>query len=417
MSAVGVAPSGRFRSVRRWAFGVFRHGGGTGHVVSVLALVGMAAYGILVASVSVRTLATPPPGAVLRLVGLAAWIIWCAAYVWSVVRTLRRRRHLRLTQGVAITGLVWSLALFEVYGQNFAAPASLSFSVMLLCLSGRVRGILTVVSLVAYFMLTRQDFPADLQIRNVEEFALAALIFYAIPRLVIFARELDDTRSELAQLAVSEQRLRWARDLHDTLGHGLSVVVLKLELVERIGEKDFGRAMGELRDARTLLRESIGEMQTVVAGMRDVSLQGEIANARTILSSAGVATTTEIQPVALADEVAETLAWIVREGSTNVLRHSESTSCEISMRVDRGRVVLVLANNGPAIKVTRAPSGGHGIRGMRERLNVLGGRLTATSEKDGGFVLEASVPLSTGPAEQAGDPARAGSVAVAEADR
>jgi two-component system sensor histidine kinase DesK len=216
---------------------------------------------------------------------------------------------------------------------------------------------------------------------------------------VIFAGELEDTRAELAQLAVSEQRLRWARDLHDTLGHGLSVVVLKLELVERLLAKNPERAVGELRDARELLRGSIGEMQSVVAGMRDMSLRGEIANACTILNSAGVRTTVDVPPVVLDNAVAEALAWIVREGSTNVLRHSDSTHCAITVRVDADRAVLTVANDGPAIKVTKAPSGGHGIRGMRERLNSLGGRLTAKSEQDGGFVLEASVPLPAEPAD------------------
>jgi two-component system sensor histidine kinase DesK len=259
-----------------------------------------------------------------------------------------------------------------------------------------VRGIGAIALLLVYFGLTMRDFTAVADIRkSLLNFGLTALIFYSIPRLVIFAGELEDTRSELAQLAVSEQRLRWARDLHDTLGHGLSVVVLKLELVERLSGKNLERAIGELRDARTLLRDSIGEMQTVVAGMRDVSLRGEIANACTILNSAGVNTMTDIAPVVLDNAVAEALAWIVREGSTNVLRHSDSTHCDISLRVDHGRAVLKVANDGPAIKVTRAPSGGHGIRGMRERLNSLGGRLTAKSEKDGGFVLEASVPLPT----------------------
>jgi two-component system sensor histidine kinase DesK len=311
-----------------------------------------------------------------------------------MVQVLRGRRHFRSTQIVAIAGLVWSVVLLVVMGGPFAAPPGLSVSVMLLCLSGRARAIGAATLLVVYFCLITQDFSTVAAIRkNMLELALTALIFYAIPRLVIFAGELEDTRSELAQLAVSEQRLRWARDLHDTLGHGLSVVVLKLELVERLSGKNLERAMGELRDARTLLRDSIGEMQTVVAGMRDVSLRGEIANACTILNSAGVSTTTDIAPVVLDNGVAEALAWIVREGSTNVLRHSDSTRCDISLRVDRGRALLRVANDGPAIKVTRAPSGGHGIRGMRERLNSLGGRLTAKSEKDGGFMLEASVPL------------------------
>jgi two-component system, NarL family, sensor histidine kinase DesK len=401
MSLVDAPGHAQLRSVRRWLFGqvfsrVFgrlRLGGeGTGHLVGLLALIGLAAYGLLIASVPLRV-ALSSTGMATQVFSLVGWVLWFATYIWSVVRVLRGKRRQRTTKIVAISGLVWSVVLFTVLGMGFAAPPALSFSVMLLCLTGRARGTITVALLIIYFALTTRDFNGSDVGRNFEEFALSSLIFYAIPRLVVFARDLEDTRSELAQLAVSEQRLRWARDLHDTLGHGLSVVVLKLELVERLGVKDPARASAELRDARTLLRESIGEMQSVVAGMRDVSLDGEITNARTILESAGVATTTDIAPVTLDSQVAETLAWIVREGATNVLRHSDSTHCDISLRVDRGRAVLTLANDGPAIKVTRSPSGGHGIRGMRERLHALGGRLTAKSQKDGGFVLEASVPL------------------------
>ncbi|HEY3753301.1 MAG TPA: sensor histidine kinase [Pseudonocardiaceae bacterium] len=400
MSVVDAPGHAQLRSVRRWLFGRLRFARlgfgaeGTGHLVGVLALVGLAAYGLLIASVSLRS-GLSYTGMATQVFALVGWVLWFGSYVWSVISVLRGRRRQRTTKIVAISGLVWSVVLFTVLGMAFAAPPALSFSVMLLCLTGRVRGAITIALLIIYFGLTTRDFNGSDIGRNFEEFALSSLIFYAIPRLVVFARDLEDTRSELAQLAVSEQRLRWARDLHDTLGHGLSVVVLKLELVERLGEKDPARASAELRDARTLLRESIGEMQSVVAGMRDVSLDGEIANAQTILESAGVVTTTDIAPVTLDSQVAETLAWIVREGATNVLRHSDSTHCDINLRVDRGRAVLTLSNNGPAIKVTRSPSGGHGIRGMRERLHVHGGRLTAKSQKDGGFVLEASVPLPT----------------------
>jgi two-component system sensor histidine kinase DesK len=398
MSAFGTASSSgaRLRSGRRWLRRRIRVGPeGSGHLVGILALVCIAAYGVLVAIQSIQVVPLYPTSA-LRDFGQIGWWLWLASYVWSIAQVLRGHRHVRSTQIVAIAGLVWSVVLFVVMGAPFAGPPALSFSVWLLCLSGTVRGAGAIVLLLVYFGLTLRDFTAVADIRkSLLNFGLTALIFYAIPRLVIFAGELEDTRSELALLAVSEQRLRWARDLHDTLGHGLSVVVLKLELVERLSDKNMERALGELRDARTLLRNSIGEMQTVVAGMRDVSLRGEIANACTILNSAGVSTTTDIASVVLDNAVAEALAWIVREGSTNVLRHSDSTHCDISLRVDRGRAVLRVANDGPAIKVTRAPSGGHGIRGMRERLNALGGRLTARSEKDGGFMLEASVPLPT----------------------
>lgn len=370
----------------------------SGHLVGILALIGLAAYFGLIANTSFETLHLYPLG--YRVFGMIGWLLWVGSYLWSMVCVLRGQRHTRSTQGLAIGGLAWAFVLEIVMGPPFSAPPSVSVAVMLLCLSGTVRGIAGMLTLVLAAILDVQEFDTVADVRKVAlSFALSALIFYALPRLVIFAGELEDTRAELAQLAVSEQRLLWARDLHDTLGHGLSVVVLKLELVERLSAKNLDRALGELRDARELLRESIGEMQTVVAGMRDVSLRGEIANACTILNSAGVRTTVNVTPVVLDNAVAEALAWIVREGTTNVLRHSDSKHCGISLRVAGGRAVLTVTNDGPAIKVTRAPSGGHGIRGMRERLNALGGRLTAKSEKDGGFTLSASVPVPSEPSD------------------
>lgn len=416
MSTVSASGQAQLGSVRRRFPAWVRLGvDGPGHVVGTLALIGLAAYFLLVASVSIRS-AKAYPQLWLEVFAAAGWLLWFGCYVWSVVRVARGRRRHRTTQVVVISGLVWSVVLFAVLGPTFAAPPALSFSVMLLCLAGRARGAVTLALLAAYVVLTLQKFPGAVIGPDLEVFAVTSLIFYAIPRLVIFAGELEQTRSEMAQLAVSEQRLRWARDLHDTLGHGLSVVLLKLELVERLSQRDPARAYAELSDARSLLRESIGEMQTVVTGMRDLSLEGEIANARSILDSAGVLTTVDIAPVVLDEQVSQTLAWIAREGATNVLRHSDSTRCEITLRVDSGRAVLTVANDGPAIKVTRSPSGGNGIRGMRERLHVLGGRLTAKSRKDGGFVLEASVPLPAAPVVAAPGERAALDVPVAEVE-
>lgn len=388
MSTAAV-PAHRLRSIQRWFHGRTRADTETsGHLVVALALGGLAAYGLFTAGAPLRAVSNLPQLGT-RLSALAGWLLWAVGYVWSLTNVLRGLRRHRVTQAIAIAGSAVSLTLFAELGQSFAALPALSFSVMLLCLSGRVRGTLALALLTSYLALS----PHGGILRDLEQFALWSLVFYAIPRLVIFAGDLEETRSELARLAVSEQRLRWARDLHDTLGHGLSVVVLKLELVERLTAKDPVRATVELNDARSLLRESIGEMQTVVTGMRDMSLTGELANARTILAAAGVSTHTDIATAAIDQRVAEALAWIVREGTTNVLRHSDSTTCDITLRVDRGHAVLTIANDGPAITGTRSPSGGNGIRGMRERLHALGGRLTVRSTTDGGFVLEAAVPL------------------------
>jgi two-component system sensor histidine kinase DesK len=394
----------RLESALRWCHGPNARGAErSGHLVVILALIGLAAYGLFVAGTPLRYASNFPQLAI-RLAASGGWLVWATGYAWSLTSLLRGRRRHRSTQAVAIASLAVSMLLFAELGPTFAAPPALTFSVMLLCLSGRVRGVVAVALLACYFTLTVLAH-GDM-LRDVEQFAMWSLIFYAIPRLVIFVADLEDTRSELARLAVSEQRLRWARDLHDTLGHGLSVALLKLELVERLNTKDPIRATVELNDARSLLRESIGEMQTVVAGMRDVSLAGEVGNARAILAAAGVHTRTEIAAVPLDPRVAETLAWIVREGTTNVLRHSDSSTCDIALRVDRGRALLTIANDGPSIHVTRSPSGGNGIRGMRERLHVLGGRLTTRSTTDDGFVLEATVPLPMASISAPRDPVR-----------
>ncbi|SDX65525.1 two-component system, NarL family, sensor histidine kinase DesK [Amycolatopsis xylanica] len=378
---------------RAWLIRSLRPGaGGTGHVVGVLALLGLATYMFLIATFPLSLIAETQ--GLRQVFAIIGFVLWIGTYIYCTIAILRGNRRKRTIQVLALSGLGWSLLLFGVFGMNWAAPPALSFSIMLLCLSGKARGFATLACFALYIPITANVFHGDDIRRVLEEFALSTLIFYSIPRLVTFARELEDTRAELAGVAVSEQRLRWARDLHDTLGHGLSVVLLKLELVERLSERDPRRAVEELREARSLLRDSIGEMQTVVAGMRDTSLAGEVASARTILTSAGVQTEVKIADLDLNSSTSQALAWIVREGATNVLRHSDSTLCEIRLKAEEGRAVLELASNGPSIMTKRTPSGGHGLRGMRERLADLNGELQASGQTGGGFLLRAQVPLS-----------------------
>jgi two-component system sensor histidine kinase DesK len=391
---------------RSWLVRHLRPGaGGTGHVVGILALIGLAAYMALIAVQPLHSLPDAKNTAE-RWFMVAGFLVWLGSYIFCAVNVLYGRRRDPRIQRIAVGALAWALLLFWLLGIDWAAPPALSFSVMLLCLSGRARGFVTLALLAGYLAVTVGKFDGVDVSRNFEEFALSTLIFYSIPRLVVFARELEDTRAELAGVAVSEQRLRWARDLHDTLGHGLSVVVLKLELVERLAGRDDERATAELREARSLLRDSIGEMQTVVAGMRDTSLAGEVASARTILNSAGVRTQVDLAPLELSEPTSQTLAWIIREGATNVLRHSDSTVCSIRLRAEAGQIVLEVASDGAPIRTRRAPSGGHGLRGMRERLADLDGELEASAQSEGGFLLRATVPLPGAGSASATEPRR-----------
>ncbi len=198
-------------------------------------------------------------------------------------------------------------------------------------------------------------------------------------------REANDSKEAKARLAVSEERLRFARDLHDLLGHSLSVITLKSELAAKLATKDAARAAREMADVRRLVAESLTEVQHAVDGYQTLDLDEELAGVRAALEAAGTRCTVEARAGDLSPAARALLAWAVREGGTNVLKHSTATRCEIT--IDGG--VLEMRNDG-----VRRPAAepGSGLRGLAERMTTAGGSLTAAGTPDGGFLLRAAVP-------------------------
>lgn len=227
----------------------------------------------------------------------------------------------------------------------------------------------------------------------VAEFALGVFVLYVLPRLILYIRELHEARSELTVLALAEERVRVARDLHDTLGQLLSVALLKIDLAERVGSGDASRLRRELGEIQALLRESMAEMQRVVLSLRQPSLRAEITSAAVLLRSTGAEVTVSVTDVVLSARTSEVLAWVVREGATNILRHSTATHCAISLDGTRDRVRLSLVNNVPTPS-TAVLCGGNGLPGLRERLGDVDGDLSVSSTARG-FTLTASVPPAT----------------------
>ena len=135
-------------------------------------------------------------------------------------------------------------------------------------------------------------------------------------------QELTEARAELALTAVTAERERFARDLHDLLGHSLSVIAIKAELAGRLLELDPERAAAEVGDVEQVARQSLREVRQAVSGYRQPTLEGELEGARVALSAAGIEAEFERAPVTLDPEVEAVLAWAVREGATNVIRHS-----------------------------------------------------------------------------------------------
>lgn len=206
-------------------------------------------------------------------------------------------------------------------------------------------------------------------------------------RLVLEAR---DGREAQARLAITEERLRFASDVHDLLGHHLSVIALKAELAERLATADPERAAREAGEVRELASSALAEMREVVHGYRSVDLAAQLDAVARVLGSSGVRCTVDGDPGPLPGPVATGLAAAVREAGTNVLRHSRARWCRIELVRTGEEVRLTVVNDGAGD--ARPDAHSSGLQGLSERLARSGGRLR-TTVADGVFTLDAVLPV------------------------
>ncbi len=227
-----------------------------------------------------------------------------------------------------------------------------------------------------------------------------SLTLFALARLGRANRELQAARRELADLAVAEERTRIARDLHDTLGHSLSVIALKSELARRVLPDDPERAAAEIGDVERVAREALASVRDTVSGYRQPTLAMELAGAREALTAAGIDGDVEPAPEGLPREVDAVLGWAVREGVTNVLRHSDAARARIRVIVDDRVRAVEVEDDGQGVAgaplgaAPNAARAGTGLDGLRERAATVGGSLEAGPRADGGFRLRVSVPVA-----------------------
>lgn len=214
----------------------------------------------------------------------------------------------------------------------------------------------------------------------------------AVRELVIAIGELQAARKELARLAVTEERLRFARDLHDLVGRNLSLITLKSELAGRLATTAPERAAEEMREIERTARQSLAEVREAVAGYRRPTLEAELEGARQMLQAAGIACAIENEADVLNSAADATLAWAVREGVTNVIRHSRAANCEIRLSTD-GEVASVKVIDDGFGAADRESERGTGLSGLSERVSVKGGNLEAQTLPEGGFRLRVHLPL------------------------
>ncbi|MFG3107558.1 sensor histidine kinase [Streptomyces tendae] len=237
---------------------------------------------------------------------------------------------------------------------------------------------------------------------------LTGLVVFGLTRLADLVRILHRTRGQLTQMAVTRERLRFARDLHDVLGFSLSAITLKSELIHRLVPTHPQRAMDEIRDVLVISRQSLADVREVASGLREMSLADELASARSLLAAADVEVRTDMQTGPLGRQVSTVLAAVLREAVTNLLRHSKATYCEVLATRAGGKVRLSVRNDGvDADYQNRSPHSGSGLGNMATRLATVGGELVAARGDDGTFLLvaEAEAVSDSGSTGRAAEPA------------
>ncbi|MBB5327152.1 sensor histidine kinase [Tunturiibacter gelidoferens] len=227
--------------------------------------------------------------------------------------------------------------------------------------------------------------------------AIFLLILIGAGNIFFAEQKRADCKLRLAQeenvaLAAVAERERIARDLHDVLGHTLSVIVLKAELAGRIIERDPQRAAQEIADVERTARTALSEVREAIGGYRSQGLTAEMEQARKTLQSADVALSCE-SPIPQLKAAEETvLCLAVREAVTNIVRHAQATHCRMAFTTsDDGFYTLLITDDGGRANLQE----GNGLRGMRERVQSLGGRLSITA--DPGVTLRIELPPSTTP--------------------
>ncbi|MFF7308796.1 histidine kinase [Streptomyces sp. NPDC008137] len=340
---------------------------------------------------------------ILGWLGLAAFVTW---YMLLVFRTGRGERNALVLGSLGVLaaqstllaltlGREWLvLFVYVSIASGAALPLRLArWTIPAAC------ALLTTVALATHDGLS---YLAGLLIPAL----LGGFAMTGVRELVRTTIALREARATVAQLAANEERLRLARDLHDLLGHSLSLITLKSELAGRMLPAQPDKAAQQVADIEQVSRQALVDVREAVTGYRRPRLSAELAGARVALTAAGVTTDLPAEPPGLAgvpEESESALAWALREAVTNVVRHSGARRCTVELlrrqTLDGPVLELTVEDNGSG-----GPGDGHGngLTGLTERLAKAGGTLEAGPLKHG-FRLVARVPTA--------DPADVGSPA------
>jgi two-component system, NarL family, sensor histidine kinase DesK len=333
-----------------------------------------------------------------RYLGLGTLIAFAAVFI-AVFVASRRREDRQVPRSTAVAGLATEAALIGFGYYSLGGDASLLLiylSVMAVFLLPARAGWLVVAAAVG----TSLAVPAlrGWQTDGTLAFQvfISALASFGVAQLIQRNMQLAEARNEITRLALAEERNRFARDLHDILGHSLTVVAVKAELAGRLAGLDPARTEAEIADVERIARQALADVRAAAAGYREVTLDGELVSAHTALAAAGIeADVPELGPLGIPRLRQELFGWTVREGVTNVIRHSGATRCVI--RVSPDEVEISDNGTGPGRCPSEPPRHeagrpGHGLTGLRERAAAEGATISVGRSALGGFALRVRMP-------------------------
>jgi two-component system, NarL family, sensor histidine kinase DesK len=345
------------------------------------------------------------------LFGLGGLAFFAVSYTWlmwphPVSRSSLRRSQVQARVGMLMALVVLALVLSFSYGLSFlwlfmgvsACAGAILPSVSAFVVVSLLMMLPVAVSLLEQGSITRVDWP--LTIALVLLVRALGLDMIGVARMGHAIRELHNARRERARLAVAEERLRVARDLHDLLGHSLSMMALKSELAWRTVEQEPAQAVREMQEVENTARQVLREVRTAVAGYRQPTLQSELEGAGQLLEAAGIEYHIERAVGEVPATTDAVLAWVVREGVTNVVRHSRARHCSLCLTEMPGWIRLVITNDDrrsllPPMQQPGSPSG-NGLSGMVERVVAEGGRIEAgprLADGESGFRVQVELPF------------------------
>jgi two-component system, NarL family, sensor histidine kinase DesK len=318
------------------------------------------------------------------------WIEFAVFYtafltLFFLVARLQGRR-----QAVALVLFFLLGFLYYPLNQDAAGVFVYAFAVLSFCLDRLSILILVLLAMMAGVALETWHFGFSLV--TAEEILLFSVVIglsnFAYAHEARANLLLERANSEIERLTQEAERERIARDLHDLLGHSLTVIAVKLDLARRLFDRDAERARNEMVEAEQTARTALADVREAVSGYRAEGLDAEVSRARRSLLSADVKLTTALAPVRLSSSQVNALCLALREAVTNVVRHAHASICHVALLERDGSVHCTIEDNGLGGPIRE----GNGLRGMRERLRAVDGTVKLTGSAHGGTSLEITLP-------------------------